>query len=388
MATRALARVNLAAVERNVRRLRRELTGPTGLCAVVKADGYGHGAAPVAGAALAGGASLLAVATAVEAAALREAGLDARVIVLGALSAEELPAALAAGAEVVAWSEGFVRQVAALASGAAGAPGALPVHVKLDTGMGRLGTRDPAEALRIAEAVSSAPGLELAGIMTHFASADEDPAFTREQLGRFAAFVGAVRERWPGISVSAANSAATLREPESRFDFVRCGIAIYGCDPMNQDPARFELEPALELRSYVAAVKLARPGESAGYGRRFITPRETLIATLPIGYGDGVRRALSNNCDVLIEGRRYPLVGTVSMDNITVDLGPDAGVRPGAEAVLVGCSGSERQTVEDLARSIDTINYEILCGISARVPRGYHRDGAPAEEVPALGAPA
>ncbi len=185
-----------------------------------------------------------------------------------------------------------------------------------------------------------------------------------------------MRERWPGIVVHAANSAATLREPASHFDMVRCGIAIYGCDPMNEDPAAHGLEPALELTSYVAAVKLARAGDSAGYGRRFVAARDTWIATVPIGYADGIRRALTNNCDVLIGGRRYPVVGTVSMDNITVSLGSSAGsVRCGDRVTIIGVDGAERQTAEEVARRIGTINYEILCGITARVPRAYHRDG-------------
>ena len=212
--------------------------------------------------------------------------------------------------------------------------------------------------------------------MTHFASADEDPAFTSAQLARFAPFADEMRERWPGIVVHAANSAATLREPASHYDMVRCGIAIYGCDPMNEDPAAHGLEPALELTSYVAAVKLARAGDSAGYGRRWVADGDTWVATVPIGYGDGIRRALTNNCDVLIGGRRYPVAGTVSMDNITVSLGSSAGsVRCGDRVTIIGVDGSERQTAEDVARRIGTINYEILCGITARVPRVYHRDG-------------
>jgi alanine racemase len=376
MAVRALARVNVAAIERNVWRLSRALASRTRLCAVVKADGYGHGAVPSARAALAGGAEWLGVATAQEAAGLRAGGVDAPILVMGALSWEELSVAVAAGAEIVAWDERFVADVAA-ASRAAAAP--VRVHVKLDSGMGRLGTRDPAEALRIAERVVAAgPALELSGAMTHFATADEDSDFLAVQLERFRPFVEQLRSRWPGVLVHAANSAATLTAPESHYDMVRCGIAIYGCDPMNEQPARWELEPALELSSYVAAVKDARPGDSAGYGRRFVATEETSIATLPIGYGDGVRRAFSNNCDVLVGGRRYPLVGTVSMDNITLDVGAVAPVTAGDMATIIGADGLERQTAEDLARRIGTINYEVLCGISARVPREYHRDGTPA----------
>src|SRR3954466_6149341 len=367
---RAVARVNVAAIARNVERLR-AATGPgVALCAVVKADGYGHGAVPAARAALAGGAVWLAVATAREAAELRAAGIDeAPLLVLGALTADELDVALDARAEIVVWREAFVAAI--------GRPAR--VHVKLDTGMGRLGTRDAAEATRVADAVAAAPHLELAGAMTHFATADEPgDDFMPAQLERFAAWAQPLRERHPGVMLHAANSAATLRDPASHFDLVRAGIAIYGLDPFQRDPADHGLEPALELVSYVAEVKPVAPGESAGYGRRFVAPEPTTLATVPVGYGDGVRRALTNNADVLIGGRRRPLRGTLSMDNVTVDLGPEPDVERGAEAVLIGAQASERVLAEEWARRLDTINYEVTCAISARVPRSYHRDGAPA----------
>jgi len=378
VALRALARVNLAAIERNAARLCARLAPGAELCAVVKAQASGHGAVPTARAALAGGATRLAVATVGEAAELRDAGLTAPILIMGAISEEELPVALAADAEVVAWSERFVDDlVRAAVDGRA-----IRVHVKLDTGMGRLGTRELRSAVALAErlAGSASPGLVLAGAMTHFATADCDPQFVAVQLEAFAPFVRRLRAGDPGrrVLVHAANSAATLAEPASHFDMVRCGIALYGCDPMNRNPDDAGLEPAMQLSSYVAAVKRAGPGESSGYGRRFIAERDTWIATLPIGYADGIRRGLSNNCDVLIGGRRYPLVGTVSMDNITVDLGPATGAAPAEveqEAIIIGRSGAERQTVEDLANRLDTINHEVLCGISARVSRRYHRDG-------------
>jgi alanine racemase len=378
MALRALARVNLAAIERNVVALRAGLRRGAELCAVVKADASGHGAVPVARAALAGGAVLLAVATADEAAELRAAGIDAPLLILGAISADELPVALAAGAEVVAWNERFVTGLAARAV-AAGATRPVRVHVKLDSGMGRLGTRDVNEAFAVAEAVRlGAPVVELVGAMTHLATADGDLDFVAAQLAVFAPFADELQRRVGRLRIHAANSAGTLRVPESHFDMVRCGIALYGCDPMNEDPDATGLEQAMELSSYVAAVKRAQPGDSIGYSRRFIAERPTWIATMPIGYADGVRRGLTNNGDVLISGRRYPLVGTVSMDNITADLGagePEVGV--GAPAILIGRSGEERQTVEDIAHRLSTINHEVLCGISARVPRHYHRDGVP-----------
>jgi alanine racemase len=347
---RAEARIDAGAIERNCARL----AALAPLCAVVKADGYGHGAVTAARAAQRGGAVSLAVATAVEAAELRAAGIDGSILVMGALSPEELEIALAARADVVAWREAFV-------SGLHGED--IGVHVKLDTGMGRLGTRDPAEASRVAEAVKATPGLRLAGAMTHFATADDDPEFMAEQLARFLPWADTL-----ATTRHAANSAATLGNPAARLDLVRCGIAIYGMDPFHRDPADHGLEPALELVSYVAEVKRAHAGESAGYGRRFVAEHDTWLATIPIGYGDGFRRGLTGRFDVLVGGRRVPGVGTVSMDNITVDLG-DTPVAVGTEAVLIGTRGDERILAEDLAGALGTINYEITCGISARVPR-------------------
>jgi alanine racemase len=352
---RALARIDSGAIERNTARLARAADGAA-VCAVVKSGGYGHGAVVAARAALAGGATWLAVAAAAEARELRAAGIDARLLVMGALDPEELAVALDADADVVAWSEELL---AALPAGAR-------VHVKLDTGMGRLGTRDPALATRLAESA----GDRLAGLMTHFATADErGDSFMDEQLARFRDWAEPLRARFPDAVLHAANSAATLRDPATHFDMVRPGLAIYGLDPFGEDPSAHELEPALALVTKVLAIKDAAPGESAGYGRRFVAHEPTQLATLPIGYGDGWRRALTNNAEVLIGGRRFPLVGTVSMDNITVELGLDSGVHVGDEAVLIGAQGPERILAEEVARRLDTINYEVTCALTARVVR-------------------
>ncbi len=360
LAVRALATVNLAAIERNAARLAGE--GPA-LCAVVKADGYGHGAVACARAALAGGASWLAVASAEEAAALRAAGIRRPpILVMGALTRGEAAVAQAAGADVVAWTTEIVDWIASLGGGR--------IHVKLDTGMGRLGTRDPAAADRVAAAIRAAPGCELVGVMTHFATADDrGDDFFDEQLARFTAWAAGYRE----LVVHAANSAALLRDRRAHFDMARCGVAVYGLDPFGRDAAARGLEPALALRSWVAAVKPCAPGESTGYGRRFVATSATRLGIVPIGYGDGWRRGLTNNADVVIDGRRRPLVGTVSMDNVTVDLGPEATVRPGAPATLLG----DGITAEEVAERLGTINYEVTCGLLPRVPRLYHRDGVP-----------
>jgi alanine racemase len=290
---------------------------------------------------------------------------------MGALTAEDARTALEADADVVGWTKDFVRKLAERAPPGARAP---RVHVKLDTGMGRLGTSDPDEARAVAAAAAEDDRLVLAGLMTHFATADEpDDEHFPAQLERFSAFAAELRVQYPGIRVHAANSAATYREAASHFDMVRCGIAIYGLDPFQGDPGERGLEPALSLSSYVASVKRFEAGESAGYGRTWKAPEPTLVGALPIGYGDGWRRALSNGCDVLIGGRRRPLVGTISMDNVTVDLGADSEVEPGAPAVLIGEQDGERILCEEVARRLGTINYEVTCGISPRVRRAYER---------------
>jgi alanine racemase len=377
--TRATATVDRDAIEHNCARLLDVLKGAQ-LCAVVKADGYGHGAVECAGAALRAGAGWLAVVTTDEAAELRDAGIEAPVLIMGALAGRaEIERAIELQADIVVWRERAVTlaaEVAALVSGVA------RVHVKLDTGMGRLGTRDREEASRVVAAAEGAAGVRLAGVMTHFATADipADDGFFEHQLAAFTDWSDAVRAEHPDVLVHAANSAAALREPRARFDMARCGIAVYGLDPCNRDPFAHDLRPALTLKSYVAEVKPCRVGESTGYGRRYVADRDTHLGVLPIGYGDGFRRALSGNADVLVAGARLPLVGTVSMDSVAVDLGPDPAVLElcGAEAVLIGSSGLERITAEELAGRIGTINYEITCGLSARVRRAYRSSSAPA----------
>ena len=367
-AERVVANVDLGAVERNCALLRGRLNGAA-LCAVVKADGYGHGGVACAKAALSAGATCLAVATAGEAAALRDGGLPGRLLVMGALTGEELEAALEAGADVVAWTPEFL----ALAAGKAASAGRRArIHVKLDTGMGRLGTKSAEEALALLDEADRHEALQATGLMTHFATADDpDPAYLQQQLARFAPVAERAKSALPRLVVHAANSAAVLAEPAAHFDMARCGVAIYGLDPFQFDPRDQGLEPALTLESYVAAVKQFAEGESAGYGRTWTAAAETSVATLPIGYGDGYRRGLSNAADVIIRGRRHPLAGTVSMDNITVDLGRDTGVRPGERATLIGSQGSERILAEELAKTLGTINYEITCGLTGRVPRRY-----------------
>jgi alanine racemase len=365
--TRALARIDLGAVERNCARLKAELREGAELCAVVKADGYGHGADGCATAALAGGASRLAVATGAEAAQVGRRFPQVPLLTMGALSPDDLDVALAAGSEVAVWRDGF-RDLVSARGRSQGRP--VRVHVKHDSGMGRLGNPDPDEVVALARACAEDPQLELVGVWTHFATADEpDSDFFDTQLERFSAVADAIKSEFPNVTLHAANSAAVFRDPRSHFDMARCGVAIYGLDPFQGDPAEHGLAPAMSLRSCVADIKRFSAGDSAGYGQTWRAPIDTWVGVLPIGYGDGVRRALSNNAEVLVRGRRHPLVGTVSMDNVTIDLGPETEVESGDEAVLIGPQGGEMILAEDVAHRIGTINYEITCGISARVPR-------------------
>jgi alanine racemase len=364
---RALARIDAGAVRSNCARLAAELGEGSELCAVVKADGYGHGADICADAALAGGATRLAVATATEAERIGRRLPHIPLLTMGALVPPELDVALAAGSEIAVWRAGFLELVAARAR-AQGRPAR--VHVKHDSGMGRLGNRDADEVIALLRACAASGDLEPAGLWTHFATADErDSPFFEEQLDRFEAVAEAAKAEFPQVVVHAANSAAVFRDRRAHFDMARCGVAVYGLDPFQDDPAERGLTPALSLHSYVADVKRFQPGNSAGYGQTWRAAAETWVGVLPLGYGDGVRRGLSNNAEVLVGGRRYPLVGTVSMDNVTIDLGPDSEVEPGAEAVLIGSQGEESLLAEEMAARLGSINYEITCGISARVPR-------------------
>lgn len=332
---------------------------------MVKANAYGHGGLPVARAALAAGASRLGLAALSEVEELRAAGIAAPLVLWGPLVGDEWRRAAATGCEIALWTPE--------AAAAAAAAGVRRVHLKLDSGMGRLGAR-PDGVAALAEAAAD-PRLEVVGLMTHFATADEtsgeNAGFMVEQLVRFRAMTGALRDRFPGAILHAANSAATLRSVDTHFGLVRCGIAVYGCDPFGVDPDAHDLRPAMALASYLAAVKPILGRESVGYGRRWRAARGSLIGVVPVGYADGYPRAYANAAVVLIGGRRVPVVGMVSMDQITVDLGPEAADAVGDEVVLLGRQGDERLTAEELAAWRGTISYEVVCAVGPRVPRRY-----------------
>lgn len=366
---RAVAHVDLSAIAANVETLRATLTGGAELCAVVKADGYGHGIEHVAPAAVRGGATRLAVVTTAEAATLKALDLGVPTIVLAPVPEDDLPATIETGAELSAWSPG---QISAISNAALLLGREVAIHVKLDTGMGRFGARGEEQAFATLAAAADADGVRPVAVWTHFATADEQgDDYFAEQLERFGAFVDDARNQYPQLLAHAANSAALLRDPASHFDFVRSGIAVYGLDPFGVDATAHGLVPALSLHSYVASVRSVERGESVGYGRRFIAERDTRVATIPIGYGDGWRRILTNRCEVLIGGRRFQQRGTVSMDSITVDLGADSPIEYGAPVTLIGRQDGEEITTEEVARLAETINYEITCGLTPRTARDY-----------------
>ena len=321
--------VDLGAIRRNARTLLRVLEGAQ-LWAVVKANAYGHGAVDVAGALMDEGAGALCVATVAEGLELRQEFGLARILVMGpTASSREVAEAREAKLELAVWDDEI--------------PEGVRVHLKLDTGMGRWGISELPK-----------PPVEVVGLMTHLATADSDPAFAEQQIERFRE----ATEPYSDLMRHAANSAAALRLPSSRFDAARCGIALYGLSPFGEDPAADGLEPALSWRSYLAQVKRLEAGESTGYGRAFVAERPTWIGIVPVGYADGFRRDLTGT-EVRVSGEPRRVVGTISMDAFAVELAREEPV--GAPVTILG----QGVLAEDHARVAGTINYELVCRIRA-----------------------
>jgi len=336
--------------------------------AVVKADGYGHGAGPVARASLEAGATTLGVATVAEASDLRQQGFECPIVILGPLTGDEIGGAIDADAEIAIWSLSFLKNLLAIAHSREVRS---RCHIKVDTGMRRLGLY-PRNLVDFLDMVEPAPEIEIAGVMTHFATADEeDEEFFHFQLHAFEDAAQTVLTTGLTPLFHAANSAATLRYRESHFSMVRCGIAIYGLSPFQGDATADGLRPALSLTSYLADIKEIAEGDSVGYGCTWTAPHRTHIGIIPIGYGDGFNRRLSNLGSVLVGGESFPVVGRVSMDQITVDLGPSPKAAAGSEAALIGRQGDAVITAEQMATALGTINYEVTCNLSSRVQRRY-----------------
>jgi alanine racemase len=362
------AHIDLAALEHNYREAVRCADGRKVLV-VVKARAYGHGAATVARHLLKQGADMLGVAIVEEGRELREAGISAPVLVMGPLFPGQAAAVVASGLTPAVYSMPFAL---ALSQAARERNTRVSVHVKIDTGMGRIGI-PPETAPDFIADLERLGNIDVEGLMTHFADADlRDKAFASKQMDRFEALLKTLDDRGTRIPLRhAANSAAVLDFRRALFTMVRPGLMLYGYNPLEAGLDKADLMPVLSLVTRIAFLKHVPAGVPISYGRTFTTRRESLIATLPIGYADGYSRGLSNKGEALVRGARAPIVGRVCMDMCMIDVTGVPGVREGDEVALIGGQGRERITADELAEKTGTISYEVLCGIGARVPRIY-----------------
>lgn len=374
-----MAEVSLDALEQNIRAFRQRLTAGTRLLASVKANAYGHGAIEVARAAAALGVDYLGVAFLDEALQLRRAGIQAPILVLGYTPPEGYPAAREQGITVTLYRESMLDDVSALPEAAK----KLKAHIKIDSGMGRLGLLPGIEAERFLERALSISQLEVEGLFTHFARADEqDKRYTMMQTERFGSVVDYVRRNELPISIiHSGNSAAGIDLPAHVGEMLRLGISMYGLYPSSEVNSRsVELEPVLSLKTSIVHVKNLKAGEGISYGTRYFTQGAETIATLPIGYADGFSRMLSGKAEALLRGQRVPVLGSICMDQCMIRAS-DAFVeghkpiQPGEEVVLIGRQGDAFIPVEEVAAKLGTINYELTCMISTRLPRIYIRNG-------------
>lgn len=360
------AEIDLAAVRRNAAAFKSLLRPGTALCAVVKADGYGHGAEAAARAALAAGADRLAVAILDEALSLRAAGFNGDILILGHTPPRQAALVAENGLTQTIFN---LEQAEALAAAGDAAGLAVKVHLKIDTGMGRLGVT-PAEAADFALNVGRHPNLSLEGVFTHFAQADSrDKTHARRQFSAFQSALDSIENQGLTIPIRhCANSAATLDLPETHLDMVRVGISLYGLWPSAETARPIELTPAMRLKTAIAQLKRVPAGMALSYGGAYVTSAETDIATLPVGYADGYSRRLSGRAQVLIGGRRAPVVGRICMDQCLVDVTGLPNLAEGDDVLLFG--GPELP-VEEVAAQLETINYEVVCMVGKRVPRVY-----------------
>jgi len=361
--------IDLDAIEHNARAIAAHIA-PAELCAVVKADAYGHGDIPVARAALSGGARLLAVALVEEGVRLREADIDVPILVLSEPTPPEVASIIAHGLVPAAYTTAFVDQIAEAAEAATTMP--YPVHLKLDSGMHRVGT-PPVDAFEIARRIDVDDRLTLQGVFTHFAVADEDAEYTLRQNTALVRFAEALRAE--GIEptlLHAANTAAAFDHPETHHDMCRVGLGIYGLRPSPHSGSEIDLVPAMKVVSHVRYVRTLPRAARPSYGRIRELERASTVATIPIGYADGVNRSLSESGSVLINEKRYRFAGQITMDMVIVDLGDDD-AEVGDEVVLIGPQGDDCITVEEWADMLGTISYEVVCHFGPRLPRRYIR---------------
>jgi len=360
--------IDLSAIRRNLAAVGGLIGEGCRILAVIKSEAYGHGALPVARAAIGGGAWGLCAASLSEARRLRRGGITAPILLLNSGPPQEAGEIVRLNLTQALYS----RQMAQALSAAAAKVGALvEAHIKIDTGMGRLGIL-PEEADKFASEAAALPGLQIAGVFSHLATAEEsDPSYAFHQFARFRGCLERMGAHLPGLKAHIANSAAALRFPWMRLDFVRIGLLVYGVYPTAEGSQELRLQPALAWKTRIAFLKSVPAGFPVSYGRTWRAPSSTTLATLPVGYADGYPRSLSNRGQVLFRGRLCPVVGTICMNHTLIDLGDEAGPSPGEEVVLIGPQGENRLTVNHLAEWAQTVPHEILARLGSHLPRLY-----------------
>lgn len=372
---RLAAYIDLDAIGHNIQEIRKKIEPKTQLLAVVKADAYGHGSLEVSRVCLYNGADQLGIATCDEGVILRESSITVPMLILGNTVDDKLETVIHYGLTQAVFDFDLAKK---LSETAVRLGKTALIHIKIDTGMGRIGFLPCEESLDIIDKIFDLPNIMVTGIFTHFSTADErDKGFTQEQYKRFRYMTDNVEARGhKGLIRHCANSGAILDCPELQLDMVRSGIITYGMLPSTQVSTNIDLRPAMTWRSQVSFVKELDKGVSVGYGRTFFTERKTVVATIPVGYADGYSRKLSNRGRVLINGCFAPVIGNVCMDQMMVDVTDIADVRPGSEVVIMGKQGNNQITAEELAQLEDTINYEVVCNVGKRVPRVFVRNSS------------
>jgi alanine racemase len=371
----AWAEINLDAIGENMRIFRRHIGENVKIMAVVKADGYGHGAYEVASKALEEGADYLGVALLDEALDLRARGILAPILVLSSIPERGIDKAIQNNISMTVYRKEILKSIVQAASSL---KKKARVHIKLDTGMGRIGIRDEEELEQLFTLVKASSSIEVEGLFTHFATADEeDTSYFKVQQERFSTFLNRINHlKWDIPIIHCNNSAASMFYPEQSLHMIRLGISLYGQYPSpHTRTAGIKLSPAFEWKANITHVKRIKAGESVSYGAVFTAEKETVVATVPVGYADGYNRLLSNRGQVLVKGTRAKIAGRVCMDQFMIDVTGIPGVEAGDEVVLIGRQGTSMISVDEMADWLSTINYEVTCMVSKRIPRVYYENG-------------
>ncbi|HOQ16865.1 MAG TPA: alanine racemase [Defluviitaleaceae bacterium] len=368
---RVIAEINLDAISNNIKEIQKNISKDTEIMAVVKADAYGHGAIEVSRILIENGVQRLAVAILDEGKQLREEGFNVPILILGYTPAEQAGELVSYDLIQTVFSFEMAK---AISDSAVKQNKKAKIHLKIDTGMSRIGFKPDKESIKTIKEINQLPNINIEGIFTHFSSADEaDTSFTQQQFSIFNAFIKALEEEGLKIPVKhCSNSAGFMLDEKMHMNLIRPGIIIYGLYPSNEvNKEKIHLKPAMSLKSQVVFVKEVEENTPVSYGRKFITSKKTKVATIPVGYADGYSRRLSSSGRVLINGEYAPIIGNICMDQFMVDVSHISDVEVGTEVVLIGQQGQNSISAEEIADIIGTINYEVVCMVGKRIPRLY-----------------